>query len=301
VAITNLGYQSDSYTMSSSGGTFPVTFLDSTCTTPLTATPSVIAGASTDVCVKVDVPAGAADSSTSTATIAASSTGSPTVNASGTVKTIAVAVNTLLVDDDAFATSPVDVNSYYTTALTAAGKPFQLWDLAGDKNLPLNYMKSFKNIVWFTGNSYPSPIAPYEGRLKSFLDGGGNLFVSGQDLLDQAGGTTTFVRDYLHITWDGSERQNDKATAHVNAVAGTLTDSAGTVSIDKTVLGNTFMDQVTPNGTAAAIFTDDAAQPDGLAFNGAYKVVFLGFPFEEYGTAAQKADLITRVFTFFGS
>ena len=38
-----------------------------------------------------------------------------------------------------------------------------------------------------------------------------------------------------------------------------------------------------------------------LSFSGSgYKVVFLAFPFEEYGTADQRADLIGRVFTFFG-
>jgi hypothetical protein len=60
------------------------------------------------------------------------------------------------------------------------------------------------------------------------------------------------------------------------------------------------MDEITPNGGATAIFTDDAAQTDGLSFSGSYKVVFLAFPFEEYGTAAQKADLISRIYTFFG-
>jgi len=38
-----------------------------------------------------------------------------------------------------------------------------------------------------------------------------------------------------------------------------------------------------------------------LSFSGTYKVVFLAFPMEEYGTADQRADLIGRVFTFFGS
>ena len=40
--------------------------------------------------------------------------------------------------------------------------------------------------------------------------------------------------------------------------------------------------------------------PDALSFGGTYKVVFLAFPLEAYGTAAQKADLISRSMTFFG-
>ena len=45
--------------------------------------------------------------------------------------------------------------------------------------------------------------------------------MSGQDILDQAAGTTAFVHDYLHVTWDGSEVQNDKATAPSPASPGT--------------------------------------------------------------------------------
>jgi uncharacterized repeat protein (TIGR01451 family) len=300
VTVTNFGYKTDSYSMTATGATFPTTILDSTCSTPVSTTPSIIAGASTSVCVKVDVPAAAADSATSTATIIATSLGSPTVSGSGTDKTIAVVVNTLVVDDDAFTTSPVDVNKYYTDALTAKGIGFQVWDLGADKNLPLNYLESFKNVVWFTGNSYPAPIIAYEGELKTFLDGTGNLFLSGQDLLDQTGGTTSFVHDYLHVTWDGSEAQNDIKTNGVHAVAGSLTNGVGDVPLNPAVLGNTFMDEITPNGTAQRIFTDDSAQPDALSFSGTYKVVFLAFPFEEYGSATQRADLIGRVFGFFG-
>ena len=36
VGITNHGFTDDSYTLSSTGGTYPVSFLDSTCTTPIT-------------------------------------------------------------------------------------------------------------------------------------------------------------------------------------------------------------------------------------------------------------------------
>jgi hypothetical protein len=300
VTVTNLGFKTDSYSMSTMGATFPTTILDSSCSNPVSTTPNVIAGSSTSVCVKVDVPAGAADSATSTATIIATSIGSPTVSGSGTDKTIAVAVNTLVVDDDAFTTSPVDVNSYYTNALTAKGIAFQVWDLGADKNLPLNYMESFKNVVWFTGNSFPAPIGAYEGELKAFLDSGNNLFLSGQDLLDQTAGTTNFVLNYLHVTWNGTETQNDIKTASVHDVAGSLTAGAGTVPLNSAVLGNNFMDEITPNGTAQAIFTDDATKPDALSFTGTYKVVFLAFPMEEYGDATQRADLIGRVFSFFG-
>jgi uncharacterized repeat protein (TIGR01451 family) len=302
VTISNRGYKTDSYNMSSAGGTFAVSFFDPTCTTALTATPALTAGQSTNVCVKVDVPANAANGATSTATVTATSVASPTVSASASIKTIAVAVATLVVDDDSFVPSSsknADVNSYYTTALTTAGIQFSLWDLGTDKNLPQNYLMSFSNVVWFTGNSYPSPVTIYEPQLKAFLDNGGRIFMSGQDMLDQAGGTTSFVANYLHVNWNDAT-MNDIATKNVNGVSGTITNGAGTVPLDTTVLANSFMDEIGVNPGATAIFTDDAGKADGLSFSGTYKVVFLAFPFEEYGTAAQRAAFMTSVFNFFG-
>ena len=302
VTVNNRGYKSDSYTMSSTGGTFAVSFWNAACTTALTTTPTLSAGQSTNVCVKVAVPATAANDATSTATVTATSVGSPTVSASATIKTIAVAVDTLVVDDDSFVPSSsknLDVRSYYTAALTSNGKTFSVWDLGTDKNLPLNYLKSFKYVVWFTGNSYPNPITQYESRLAAFLDNGGRLFMSGQDLLDQSGGKTPFVLNYLHIIWDDAT-MNDLATAQVHGVAGTITNGIAGVPLDATLLANTFMDEIGVGAGATAIFTDDSAKPNALSYSGTYKVVFLAFPFEEYGTAAQRADLMGRAYTFFG-
>ena len=73
--------------------------------------------------------------------------------------------------------------------------------------------------------------------------------------------------------------------------------------LDLTVLDDAFMDQITPNGGAEPAFTDDSSQTDALSYAdpSGYKVVFAAFPIEEYGTAADKADLMTRAMTFFGS
>ena len=297
LTLTNEGYSDDSYALSSSGGSFPVEFLDSSCTTTQSTTPTVASGASTDVCVRVTVPATATNGTTSTASVTAASTGG-SVSAAAQVKTIAVAVDTLLVDGDG---NGPDVQSYYATALNTAGVQFSTWDLAADSKLPEHYVRSFKNVVWFTGNTYPGPIQPYEDTLAAFLDDGGNLLMSGQDILDQAAGTTPFVQNYLHITWDGTEIQNDVGTDAVHGVSGNaVSDGIGDVPLDHSVLDAEYEDEITPNGTASPAFTDDDGQPDALTYSGAYKVVFLAFPLEAYGTAGDKADLVSRTMSFFG-
>ena len=131
--------------------------------------------------------------------------------------------------------------------MTAAGQTFDVWDLQTNPVLPLGYMKAHKSIVWFTGSSYPNPVGPYEDNLSSFLDGGGRLFMSGQDILDQGAGTTDFFHDYVHVDWDGSEAQNDKATDNVTGQAGNPVGGGfGVVPLDKSVLlGAEFSDQLT--------------------------------------------------------
>jgi uncharacterized repeat protein (TIGR01451 family) len=305
VIVSNRGFNADSYTISATSA-WDTSFFDSTCTTPTTTTPSVPAGGTTDVCVKVAIPVGAANGATNSATLTATSVGSPGLSASATINTIAVAadVDTLLVDNDG---NGPNVQSYYTAALTSNGVKFSVWDLSTDPNIPQNYMKAFKTIVWFTGNSYPGPILPYEAKLKAYLDNGGQLFINGQDLLDQAAGTTAFVHDYLHVTWDGTEAQNDKATTQVHGVATSpVTGTAqpptiGAVTLNHAVLGGAaFEDRITPNNGALTAFTDDSGAADALSFSGTYKVVFLAFPFEAYGVASDQSDLLKRVISFFG-
>lgn len=303
ITLTNLGFTADSYSLAASGGTYATTFFQGDCITPLSSTGSVAPGAATDVCVQVDVPGSATDGDTNVATVTATSVGSPTVTASGTITTIAVTIDTLLVDGDG---DIPDVQAIYRAALDANGVTYAVWDLASDPVLPSGYLSAHTTLVWFTGNSYPGPITPYESQLTAFLVNGGRLLMSGQDILDQAAGTTDFVFNYLHIDWDGSEDQNDLGTDNVNGVPTTLTDGIGAVPLDHSVLLAAFEDEITPIGPAVPIFTDDAAAADALSFDaaddksGTYRIVFLAFPFEAYGLAADQTDLMSRVLGFFG-
>jgi hypothetical protein len=293
VRLTNAGFLADSYAISSSS-TWPAHVYDPTCTTPLGTTATVQPGDNLDLCVKVGVPAAAANGDTSDTTVTVTSTTASAVGATARLTTIAVTADTLIVDGDM---GGPNAESYYQNALTANGVPYSYWDLSADPALPLSMLTAHKYVVWFTGNAYPGPITPYEPALAAFLNGGGRLFMSGQDILDQSAGTTPFVHDYLHINWDGSETQNDKPTADVHGVPGNpVSDGIGAVPLDHSVLGASFEDQVTLIAPATAAFTDNSPAPDALTVAaGAYKVVFLAFPFEAYGTAADKADLMKRV------
>ena len=229
----------------------------------------------------------------------ATSAADATLTASVTVTTIAVANDTLLVDEDGNAP---DVSAAYKAAM--GGRPYAYWDLATSPDLPASYLTAHsKVIVVNAGNSYPAPITPYEAELASFLDKGSRLLLSGQDILDQAAGTTSFVKNYLHVAWDGTETQNDKATTTVSGVTGNpVTDGIGATTIDHSVLGANFEDRVTPIDPGTAAFTDDTGATDGLTVaTGGYKVLFVAFPVEAFGGPTDQAHLIDNTFTWFST
>ena len=190
-----------------------------------------------------------------------------------------------------------DVESYYTAAVSSTGYAYDYWDLTANPALPENYLKSYKAVVWFTGASYPGPLLPYEDELAAFLDNGGRLFMSGMDILDQSAGTTSFVYNYLHINWDGTEAQNDTGVMTVTAV---ITNPAvgglGAYPMNYSVVGGSdYSDQITPIAPAIPAFVDDGGVTDALSVDtGTYRVIFLAWPFEAMGTAADRTAVMGR-------
>jgi hypothetical protein len=122
------------------------------------------------------------------------------------------------------------------------------------------------------------------------------------DLLDQAAGTTDFVHDYLHVDWDGTDRQNDKGTKYVTGVlANPVTTGLGQLPVDVvSVYSNDFSNQITPLAPAIAAFTDDKSETDALTVtDGPYKVMFLAWPFEALTNAADRTEVMGRALTYF--
>ena len=308
IDVENRGFNADVYTLSRAGNAWPTTLWNAAFTAQITQTGSVAPGASFTFGVKVDVPAAAVNNASDNVTVTVTSTGNAAVSGVSTIETLAVTNQILVVAEDGHAP---DVTAYYTAALKTAGfTGYNLWDLTNDPVLPLNYMKAHKAIIWFTGTSYPAPIGPYETNLTEFLNNGGRLFMSGQDILDQAAGTTTFVHDYLHVAWDGSETLNDIGTLTVTGVlTNPVTGGIGSLPISYAALTgfSDFADAfhlVSPAQAAFyGIYNKPAAAglPDGLSVDtGTYKVVFLGFPLEAMGTAGDRANLMRRTLYYFG-
>ena len=299
--VHNLGYLADQYTLSVGGNQWDTTIWDGTFTSQIATTPSIDPNGTYDIGVQVTIPAGAANASTDTASLDVTSTGNTAITQSATITTRAVSVDILLVDNDAVGGGP-DVQPYYRAALDAGHYAYDVWDLEQNPTLPQRFMNAHKAVVWFTGGSYPGPILPYEDNLAAYLDNGGKLFLSGQDLLDQAAGTTSFVQDYLHVSWDGTEAQNDKPITPVlsGVAANPLTAGLGPYTMDFAAVGlDDFSDTLTLIDPAVSAFEDSVGIRALTVSQDNYKVWFLAFPWEAISSADGRLAILQHALTDF--
>ncbi len=281
-------------------GSWPARVLSADCSRTITSLPAADGADASSVCVEVRVPEGTRDGVRERTTLRIAPTRGSSRPSAARLVSVAATADTLVVqgsqDSDAQSLPAV------SAALDARGADYAVWDLSLHPAIPESYLRAHPRVVWFTGSSYPAPMRGYEPLLGRYLHAGGRLFVSGQDVLDQAGGTTRFARRYLHVAWDGTERQNDHPTEAVHGVPGSpLTDTVGSVPLVAGVVTGSYEDRLSLVGAAQAVFTDDSGATDGLAVSTSrYRLVFLAFPFESYGDEAGRSDLMGRILSFLG-
>jgi hypothetical protein len=131
--------------------------------------------------------------------------------------------------------------------------------------------------------------------LGTYLDAGGKLFISGQDLgwemNDQGGASLAWYHQYLHANFIIDNAGSNTVTG----VTGDPISDGMTMSLVPAM--NPYPDGITPYDAAASIiFTYNATYKAALkADTGVYKVVYLGFGYEEISTPANRNLLMQRI------
>jgi len=101
----------------------------------------------------------------------------------------------LLVDDSMY-TSYIN---YYKNALTSIGYKYNLWDFDLRGEISNDTINSFKLIIW-SSPLWKVPNTNQQSSLIQFLNKGGTLFISGQDLGFYLN-NTNFYQNYLHASF----------------------------------------------------------------------------------------------------
>jgi hypothetical protein len=198
----------------------------------------------------------------------------------------------LLVDDDGSSVA----DPYFRAALDAGGYRYRYWDTAILGTPPAETMARHAAVIWLTGIS-GNLEDPDQEQLAAYLDGGGRLLVSGQDIgwyMNDAGdaGDAAFYNGYLHAAY----LTDDSGLRHVAGVGG---DPVGD-GLDFDLGGGDgsraqdYPSRIAPIGDAITILEYAPDVVAGIRWEGAYRVVYCAFGIEAINTAADREQILAQ-------
>ena len=202
-------------------------------------------------------------------------------------------LDVLLVDDDG--ADPYE--EYFIDVLDHHDYAYGVWD-RNSAVLSADLMSYFPVIVWNLGWSFPTLEQNDRDALSDYLDAGGKLFITGQDLgweLNDIGGEAyLWYQNYLHARFISDDTNNF-----------TLFGVAGdeiSHGLDLVIQGGDgannqdYPSDIDPaDGSASVIWTYDANRNGAIkADTGTYRVVYLAFGFEAIDNAADRRTCLHR-------
>jgi len=184
----------------------------------------------------------------------------------------------------------------YLKSLDTLGFLTNYWDIEVMGDPTSEFIQTFPAVIWFTGSDEENTLSENNQTiLEGYLDNGGQLFLSGEDISDELAGTS-FLENYLfteHIqdTWFGAE-----------TVKGIENDPIGNgqtyqINIGDAIANQTSLSVVEP---LAGAFKSFGYYPplDGAAVryeNDTYKTIFFAFGFEAINGFNNRTDILDRI------
>jgi hypothetical protein len=232
-------------------------------------------------------------------TVTVTSQGFPALTWSETYKVVTYGVPILLVDDD----GGTDYQTYYQDALLASGHLSATWNLDSIGKLNSDFLDHFHIVVWETGENQPSVDGQDRAALASYLDNGGNLFLSGQDIgydIFNTSGTQygpdaqNWYRTYLGADYVMDDTNLDQITG---VAADPIGDGlAFSISGGSGANNQLYPSEIEPTqgGVACFIYAADreaAVHKD----NGTYQTVYFAFGFEGIAEATDRNTVMDRI------
>ena len=196
----------------------------------------------------------------------------------------------LLVDDDQ---NNPDVQNYYTSALDGLEVKFDIWDTTTAGDPGLENISGYRKLLWYTGYPWSNTFnSTNETAVTTYLDGGGNFFLSGQDYLYDMG-ITPFGQNYLHI----ASFVNDAGQSVVTGQ--NVFNGLGPYSLFYPFFN--YSDIVNPDAQAQLAFLGNQGNAAASYAGENFKTVFFGYPFEAIPQLADREAVMEKLLDFFGS
>ena len=203
-------------------------------------------------------------------------------------------LDVLLVDDD----GAEAYEEYFIDALDFHGYNYGVWNR--NAGAPSNdVINSFPAIVWNCGWAFPTVDEQDRAALSNYLDNGGALFITGQDigweLQDIGGAAYQWYQDYLHAVFVS----DDTNSYNLSGVPGDpITDGLDIVIQGGDGANNQqYPSDIDPaDGSASVIWTYDSQRNGAIkADTGTYRVVYLAFGYEAIDNAGDRRESMNKI------
>ena len=200
----------------------------------------------------------------------------------------------LLVDDD----GGQENERPYLNPLSVKAIPFQVWDVAAE-GPPGDTLMFFDVIVWLTGAERENTLtATDQVDLAAYLDGGGGLFLSGQDIghdLFETGNGPDFFSNYLHADFVADV----SSEYFLEGITGDpITGQFGLLQLDAL---QESPDVIVPaEGANITLKYNPSGSAAGIKYGGDYRVVYFSVGFEGIRTLTgnsepMRADMLNNI------
>ncbi len=211
--------------------------------------------------------------------------------------------NVLIVDDDGGA----DYEDYYIQAVLDAGFFPCVHDYNIESTPSSSFLGDYAAVVWLTGDQYSSVItAQDEVVLQTYLNGGGRLFISGQEVGYDIGGgdggtTSAFYTNYLKASFAG----DDASYLTCAGISGDPVSDGFSIGISggDGADNQDYPDYITTTGGSTNCMyygSSSSGQIAGIKYDGTYRMVYFGFGFEAINNATDRGNLMYNILTWFG-
>jgi len=202
-----------------------------------------------------------------------------------------------------------DYVEYYLDPLDSLGVTFHFAKRKKGDVLPVSRMDelNYPVAIWFTGDLTDSVISAAEAdSLMSFLDAGGRLFLTGQNIVENLSPSSTLLTDYLQVSYSGEHSSPITREVGFNPI----TSGVGTFGLTGNGGANnqTSLDILIPAGNSGpALYygfsgEEVAAVSVEDSLTGA-KIFLTGFGFEgiidNNNRLSKPYDLMARVLNWF--
>ena len=222
---------------------------------------------------------------------------------------LTISASVLVVDDDDGANN---VEGYTTSALDALGISYDVWDHARNGSPSAALMSSYSEVAWSTEWTVPTLDSTDRRALTQYLNGGGNLFLSGEEngwdlnapdgpeYLASGGASKVFYETYLKSKFVADD-------AGTSSVIGVSNDPiGGGLSFTRNQPGrgdgqNPDVIDTVGGSQTVFVYADGpyAGKGAGIRYAGPYRLVSLSFGgFESIADSAARQTVMNRVIHF---